>query len=361
MLKLNKFIRFILFLLITYHLPLLTGSLPLLYAGFDDTGISARVFGMGNTFIALSDDVNAMYYNPAGLAQLNQSAFGICVGMPWTGLGKDNELEKDTLANNVISFNYPIKNNIVLGLGMNILSLGSYYKENTLIVSGSKKINNKLMFGLNIKSLSLTYGSDNYTAENPLFIEKGYTKSGLSADIGGIYGINEKIKIGFVLNDILQPDMGLKQVDKIPLGIKLGGLYTTGTLNNLVDIISKGNKFSLQLGIEKWFNQFAVRGGFGFGNQEYKNISLGASYKIASVLSGLSIDYGFSLPLGGISGTIGSHNFNVILQFGKSEKEVKKQVKTQVIEQKQVIPEKKLEQKTVPVKTEKIKQPGTKK
>lgn len=33
--------------------------------------LSGRALGMGNAFVALSDDYNAIYYNPAGLARLN--------------------------------------------------------------------------------------------------------------------------------------------------------------------------------------------------------------------------------------------------------------------------------------------------
>lgn len=33
--------------------------------------LSGRALGMGNAFVALSDDYNALYYNPAGLARLN--------------------------------------------------------------------------------------------------------------------------------------------------------------------------------------------------------------------------------------------------------------------------------------------------
>ncbi len=41
------------------------------YANFEDLGAAARPLGMGNAFTALATDVNAIYYNPAGLAQVS--------------------------------------------------------------------------------------------------------------------------------------------------------------------------------------------------------------------------------------------------------------------------------------------------
>src|SRR5689334_13804699 len=36
-------------------------------------GVGARAIGMGEAFTAVSDDVSSLYWNPAGLALLNQS------------------------------------------------------------------------------------------------------------------------------------------------------------------------------------------------------------------------------------------------------------------------------------------------
>ena len=40
------------------------------YAGFFDLGVGARPLGMGHAFVAVADDVNAVYYNPAGLINI---------------------------------------------------------------------------------------------------------------------------------------------------------------------------------------------------------------------------------------------------------------------------------------------------
>ena len=41
-----------------------------------DLQIGARPLGMGGAFVAIADDINAVYWNPAGLTQLTSAQFG---------------------------------------------------------------------------------------------------------------------------------------------------------------------------------------------------------------------------------------------------------------------------------------------
>lgn len=43
-----------------------------LKAGFDDVGLGARPLGMGSAFVALADDNNAIYWNPAGMVLVDR-------------------------------------------------------------------------------------------------------------------------------------------------------------------------------------------------------------------------------------------------------------------------------------------------
>lgn len=44
-------------------------------ASFLDIGVGARALGMGGAYTALADDVNALYWNPAGLSKLEKREF----------------------------------------------------------------------------------------------------------------------------------------------------------------------------------------------------------------------------------------------------------------------------------------------
>lgn len=65
-------------------LSVLTTSLC--YAAFEDLGSGARVMGMGDAFVALADDVNASYYNPAGLTQLKRIEIQVMYAGYYLGL-----------------------------------------------------------------------------------------------------------------------------------------------------------------------------------------------------------------------------------------------------------------------------------
>src|SRR5262245_36068811 len=57
----------------------------------DIFGFGARALGMGNALVGLGDDISALYFNPAGLAQLDHGELS-------TGLSHDI---KDRTKNNV--------------------------------------------------------------------------------------------------------------------------------------------------------------------------------------------------------------------------------------------------------------------
>jgi tetratricopeptide (TPR) repeat protein len=59
-----------------------------------------------------------------------------------------------------------------------------------------------------------------------------------------------------------------------------------------------------------------MRSGIQTGSRGLNNVSLGISYNYLGIVS---LDYGFSLPLGGIKNTGGSHRICLVFTFGKIE------------------------------------------
>ena len=52
-------------------------------------GAGARAMGMGGAFVAIADDASAVYYNPAGISQLERAQFsGLHVTL-WEGVNYD--------------------------------------------------------------------------------------------------------------------------------------------------------------------------------------------------------------------------------------------------------------------------------
>ena len=79
-------------------------------AFFDTAGQSARAMGMGEVFLASSQDASGYWYNPAGLANVSSKQLGI-------GYGKPAAFISDLMTSQ-INFTTPMGENGGLGLGV---------------------------------------------------------------------------------------------------------------------------------------------------------------------------------------------------------------------------------------------------
>ena len=92
--------------------------------------ISARTAAMGNAFVGLADDVTALYWNPAGLAQLRYSEFAVgltnfTVTTDATLLGNTGSDKQSVLKFNDIGLAIPfpvVRGALVFGAAYNRLS-----------------------------------------------------------------------------------------------------------------------------------------------------------------------------------------------------------------------------------------------
>jgi long-subunit fatty acid transport protein len=88
-------------------------------------GSSARALGMGNSYVALSDDASAFFFNPAGLGLLKRMEFS--GGLDYINFNNDatffnikNDYSNSTTKLNNISFAFPFptqRGSLVFGLG----------------------------------------------------------------------------------------------------------------------------------------------------------------------------------------------------------------------------------------------------
>ncbi len=276
---------------------------------FEDLGVGARPIGMASAFVGLVDDVNTIYYNPAGLGQLREREFTCGYGKLYWGLNGPGETN---LATGSIGYAHPLSWG-TLGVGWLNLSLTRYYQENTFIFSYGKEMSPKLHMGINLKLLSKRYGEDAYTRLNPIFVTHGYSASGFSMDFGGLYHLMGKLFLGLAVMDVNQPNVELAHKgSRVPLSVKVGFAYRNGTLNLALDTAYKDRDANLYAGAEKWFfsKMLGIRGGIGIGSREYRSLSLGTSFNISL----LEFDYAFIYPLTGIKDIYGSHRLSLTVR-----------------------------------------------
>jgi len=274
-----------------------------IYAGNDDVGICTaeflkigqgpRIVGMGGAGVSIADDVNATYWNPAGLVQLKLREI-TAARTNWFEDINTNYLAYSQLLK-------PIdKRKRAMGISLILLNVGgidgrdNMGKKTTtlevdnlaLSISYAIELRQNIAFGFNVKAIKQDL------AEN-----KG---TGMALDIGLLSKSTEK-NISFGLN-IQNVGPKLKTLDAkndLPLNIKLGACYKPklfgeGTLLALDMDIPKDNDINFHAGAEYWLIQsFGIR--LGYDKQTGYSTGLGFRSIGEGYFEGVEVlvDYGF--------------------------------------------------------------------
>lgn len=310
------------------------------FAAYEDVGVSARVTGLG-AYTAVADDAYSIYYNPAGLATLGQPELATTYSRLLGGLSDNSNLQ-----NSFIGYAQPIDGGKygAAGVAWNYFTLDTLYRESSVYGTYAhslfgETLPEKLYAGVSLKLLSRGLGATS-VANNAIGptgeIETGVadpvlqnsSKTNFDADLGLLYRVRPNWTLGFATQHILQPNIAFSSndTDLLERTYYLGGAYHTpfATLSADLDLLKAANgspQNNIVLGAEKWlptllYGAFGVRGSLAVGSNEYRQMTVGVSYKIRH----LQFDYGFQMPLGGIANTFGTQRVGVTLRFGSSSK-----------------------------------------
>ncbi|MGC9361901.1 MAG: UPF0164 family protein [Candidatus Syntrophosphaera sp.] len=118
--------------LLLMSIPLFAGR----YAGdFMMIGAGVRPLGMGGAFSALADDGSAIYWNPAGIAQIRESEVSAMHAFLYNGLASyDN-----------ISYCQPLPNDVTIGINLTRLTISDIPRFDESYLTGTnvdQRINN---------------------------------------------------------------------------------------------------------------------------------------------------------------------------------------------------------------------------
>jgi hypothetical protein len=256
---------------------------------FIEKGLSARASAMGMSYVSFAKYSDAVYWNPAGLAnsdcgyeiigmgtsvfetqytslQGSFDLFGLNWGLAYVGAGIAGI--EETIENTNTGRGQGTGNNLS-------------YDASAYYMSTAKKITNDIFLGVTAK----------YIQERAA----GYKANGAGLDIGVLYKPIDWISFGTNLQNIVAPSMEWntpsKNVDRIPLNIKTG--VSLSLLNDSllagVDLNFRNNRTTkLSLGAEYWLSpSLALRGGFDQGE-----LCLGTGL----YLSGFILDFSWMNP-----------------------------------------------------------------
>lgn len=264
-------------------------------AQFLELGVSARAMGMAESFVAVSDDVSAVYYNPAGLTSL----WGKEVSATYVDMPAD-------VGHSFAAIGLPMESiGGVLGIAAYALSSGEmivrdhYHGE----FGGSGQT-----FGYNAFSLGISYGryltdrfSIGLTVKYIGEYVHDYTANGWAADVGTSYDTGYRgFKIGMAITNF-GPDMKfIKKAYPLPINFRFGScINIVEQMNHKLTIAAEGSHPSDNLekyntGLEYTFmDRFILRGG-GRINYDVDGFTVGGGFRQPYGEDGeIGVDYAF--------------------------------------------------------------------
>jgi len=264
--------------------------------------IGAREIGGGEAFVAATDDVNAIYWNPAGLVYIESKEFTTyyldgLVDTSYTFIGYAQSIQPGAI-----------------GCGISMLDGGKatiYYPEGTIkkvtaqrdylfILSYANKMKENLSVGGNLKMIQSELGE----------ISKA---TGFACDVGGLYSIpGSKLRIGVVIQNIGTKIKYEQEGDSLPLNLKVGIAYRLNNLLLALDINKPiEDKLRVNIGTEYWVAELiALRAGYKFRQGKKASgtgLTAGAGFKI----SNYQLDYAY-VPNSDLGNT---HRISALVRF----------------------------------------------
>ncbi|MEW6619408.1 MAG: PorV/PorQ family protein [bacterium] len=268
-------------------------------AQFLKIGAGARPSGMGEAFCAVSNDINAVYWNPAGLYQINQKQATFMhnewlYDIKYEFLAYCQPTDRGVSA---VSLIY-LRMGDLEGKDMNDNPIGDFSAYDcALNIAYSLAANKNTYLGITGKLIQQK-------------IENEKAKA-LAIDIGILH--LESAKEGFKTAAVVQ-NLGSKlkfvqQPENLPLTYKMGISYKRNKLLLATDITKpEDNNTRINIGVEYLFNPtLTLRAGYNSQNDLDSGWTVGAGVNLKSS----QFDYAF-VPYGELDDT---HRFSVIIKF----------------------------------------------
>jgi ABC-type phosphate/phosphonate transport system substrate-binding protein len=291
----------------------LAGGASKANAYFIDLGGGVRPTGMGEAFVAVADDINAMQYNPAGLSRLEQVEIAGMYSNLYTNL--DLRLYNqgdDHLGYNLLAATVPLPE-LQGGVGLTWKHFDTvFYQENEMMLGYGRRLwawggepgekRDTLDLGCNLKWLQWQLSANQFTADQNYYPYSEFQKNAFTADAGLMLRLFSNYRLGVSAENIIPANVGLTTTENVPAVYRLGLAYSlflgsvyADSLLATVEVSNRNHLYNPKAGLESWHfhHCVALRAG-----ADQDNLSCGFSYRYpwnATSLA-LQLDYAFSYP-----------------------------------------------------------------
>ena len=282
-------------------------------------GAGARAQALGNSYVAIADDADAIFENPAGLGQIQKKQLAYTnVSLFFGGI------EGDDLGQHVLSYVQPLGSKLGLGLGYERIG-SELMSENGAFLSLSYKASKALNVGLSAKYLFWSVGDippDNGRAD-PL---SNQSAGNVGVDLGLMWKTPFKgAQLGLLLKNLNQPNVAKGSVPgdgdagKLPMDMHVGVAYQLNPQSLvsvqyvLADMSGESSDSRVLVGGETQLaGDLMLRAGGSkiFEEDATGDLNAGLGYKWNKVW----FDYAYHIPLD-LTETNGAHRFSFAYDF----------------------------------------------
>jgi hypothetical protein len=281
----------------------------------------ARPSGLGGTFVAVADDLNAVNWNPAGLTSFRGQALATNYGA-WF---EDADFGS-------LTYGFPIsaERSRYFCADFSYFRYGMMKRITSLDVYGLPIEQGQ--FGASDSAFTVAYAQtmdDNLTDRGQISMGiaaklihreiDGMGADAIGADFGVILQPSRALKFGLSVQNVGGEVAFEKESDPLPLTTRLGASYQLPFVNNshrafiAMDMIKCiDSPYRVATGVEYWFkDMFSLRAGYKT-NSDASDLGVGASCRF----KGYQLDYAFT-PLR-LFGSV--HRISVVIFWGTRHK-----------------------------------------
>ncbi|MEW6516365.1 MAG: hypothetical protein AB1439_05600 [candidate division FCPU426 bacterium] len=289
----------------------------LVQAGFELEKPGARSAGMAGAFCALADDTDALFSNPAGMAQIPTPMAGLSYGRLLAGLNDG------VLSEGRISYIQPLEDYGSIGASWFQRSLQDMYQENLWALGYGLALDEtgSYMAGIALKLLQQRYLDSAATAANPYF-DGGTSALAVGVDVGGLMYLTDEITAGLSLANVNQPNLSLSGAEsRVPFQLRAGAGWRQENYLAGFEALTQSGHYRLALGGEAWWVRgiFASRLGLALGDRELSEATAGFTLRLPQTAWSVGVEYALVIPLGGFSEAGVTHLLNLQFTFGASQ------------------------------------------